>query len=161
MRMEIEAVMDPIHDDEPQDDRDHLHEIDEILEQIDGCEDETLGDESTTSAATTLPHLFPQVQRQPALPRRKEAPTGLQPQLSIVGQAPACRDFLLVSRVTMLCLGTQPEALRRRAPTSSPIENARALYFSNAKSITFFPGLISAVSVDCEYISPGKPSCRF
>src|SRR5690349_6959717 len=45
VRMEIEAVMDPIHDDEPQDDRDHLHEIDEILERIDGCEDDALGDD--------------------------------------------------------------------------------------------------------------------
>jgi hypothetical protein len=35
VRMEIEVVMDPIHEDEPQDDRDHLHEIDEILERVD------------------------------------------------------------------------------------------------------------------------------
>jgi hypothetical protein len=34
VRMEIEAVMDPIHEDEPQDDRDHLLEIDEILERV-------------------------------------------------------------------------------------------------------------------------------
>jgi hypothetical protein len=33
VRMEIEAVMDPIHENEPQDDRDHLLEIDEILER--------------------------------------------------------------------------------------------------------------------------------
>jgi hypothetical protein len=33
VRMEIEAVMDPIHESEPQDDRDHLLEIDEILER--------------------------------------------------------------------------------------------------------------------------------
>lgn len=35
VRMEIEAVMDPIYDCEPQDDRDHLLEIDEILERSD------------------------------------------------------------------------------------------------------------------------------
>ena len=35
VRMEIEAVMDPIHENEPQDDRDHLLEIDEILERVD------------------------------------------------------------------------------------------------------------------------------
>jgi hypothetical protein len=32
VRMEIEAVMDPIHADEPHDDRDHLLEIDELLQ---------------------------------------------------------------------------------------------------------------------------------
>jgi hypothetical protein len=37
VRMEIEAVMDPIYDQEPQDDRDHLLEIDEILERSDDC----------------------------------------------------------------------------------------------------------------------------
>jgi hypothetical protein len=34
VRVEIEAVMDPIHEEEPQDDRDHLHEIEEILERV-------------------------------------------------------------------------------------------------------------------------------
>ena len=38
VRMEIEAVMDPIHESEPQDDRDHLLEIDEILERVDSDE---------------------------------------------------------------------------------------------------------------------------
>src|SRR2546421_1687660 len=33
VRMEMEAVMDPVHEDEPLDDRDHLLEIDEILER--------------------------------------------------------------------------------------------------------------------------------
>jgi hypothetical protein len=37
VRMEIEAVMDPIHEQEPQDDRDHLLEIDEILERVDAA----------------------------------------------------------------------------------------------------------------------------
>jgi hypothetical protein len=43
--MEIEAVMDPIHDAEPADDRDHLLEIDEILEQIDVTESDAIGDD--------------------------------------------------------------------------------------------------------------------
>jgi hypothetical protein len=37
VRMEIEAVMDPVYDQEPLDDRDHLLEIDEILERTDEC----------------------------------------------------------------------------------------------------------------------------
>lgn len=43
VKMEIEAVMDPIHENEPQDDRDHLHEIEEILERLDLSDDEALG----------------------------------------------------------------------------------------------------------------------
>jgi hypothetical protein len=45
VRMEIEAVMDPIHEDEPQDDRDHLLEIDEILERVDASESDAIGDD--------------------------------------------------------------------------------------------------------------------
>jgi len=45
VRMEIEAVMDPIHDAEPADDRDHLLEIDEILAQVDASESEATGDD--------------------------------------------------------------------------------------------------------------------
>jgi len=45
VRMEIEAVMDPIHEDEPNDDRDHLLEIDEILERVDASESEMIGDD--------------------------------------------------------------------------------------------------------------------
>jgi hypothetical protein len=45
VRMEVEAIMDPIHEDEPTDDRDHLMEIDEILgraelDDCDGLDDE-------------------------------------------------------------------------------------------------------------------------
>jgi hypothetical protein len=43
VRMEIEAVMDPIHEDEPQDDRDHLHEIEEILERLDAGDSDEIG----------------------------------------------------------------------------------------------------------------------
>ena len=45
VRMEIEAVMDPIHECEPQDDRDHLLEIDEILERADALESDAIGDD--------------------------------------------------------------------------------------------------------------------
>ena len=45
VRMEIEAVMDPIHEGEPQDDRDHLLEIDEILERVDASESDVIDDD--------------------------------------------------------------------------------------------------------------------
>jgi hypothetical protein len=45
VRMEVEAVMDPIHEQEPQDDRDHLLEIDEILERVDASESDAIGDD--------------------------------------------------------------------------------------------------------------------
>jgi hypothetical protein len=45
VRMEIEAVMDPIHEEEPQEDRDHLLEIDEILERVDASESDAIGDD--------------------------------------------------------------------------------------------------------------------
>lgn len=45
VRMEIEAVMDPVNEDEPRDDRDHLLEIDEILERVDASECEAISDE--------------------------------------------------------------------------------------------------------------------
>ena len=46
VRMEIEAVLDPIHEGEPQDDRDHLLEIDEILERVDASESDCATPES-------------------------------------------------------------------------------------------------------------------
>jgi hypothetical protein len=46
VRMEIEVVMDPIHADELPDDRDHLLEIDEILERVDVSAGEALGDDT-------------------------------------------------------------------------------------------------------------------
>jgi hypothetical protein len=45
VRMEIEAVMDPVHDDEPHDDRDHLLEIDEILERVDVADSDQIDDD--------------------------------------------------------------------------------------------------------------------
>jgi hypothetical protein len=38
VRIEVEAVMDPLHEHEPEDDRDHLLEIDEILERVDAAD---------------------------------------------------------------------------------------------------------------------------
>ena len=45
VRLELEAVMDPIHEEETQDDRDHLLEIDEILERADASESGEVGEE--------------------------------------------------------------------------------------------------------------------
>jgi len=45
VRMEIEVALDPIHDDEPQDDRDHLLEIDEILERVDVSADAEIAED--------------------------------------------------------------------------------------------------------------------
>ena len=45
VRMEIEAVMDPVHENEPQDDRDHLLEIDEILERVDALESDAVDED--------------------------------------------------------------------------------------------------------------------
>src|SRR5262245_59191623 len=45
VRMEVEAVMDPIHEGEPQDDRDHLLEIDEILELADADQSDSVSDD--------------------------------------------------------------------------------------------------------------------
>lgn len=45
VRIEIESVMNPLHEDEPEDDRDHLLEIDEILERLDAAESAEIGDD--------------------------------------------------------------------------------------------------------------------
>lgn len=45
VRMEIEAVMDPIHETDPTDDRDHLLEIDEILERVDASNSAEIDDD--------------------------------------------------------------------------------------------------------------------
>lgn len=45
VRVEVEAVMDPIHEGEPADDRDHLMEIDEILESADAVECDSISEE--------------------------------------------------------------------------------------------------------------------
>lgn len=77
VKMEIEAVMDPIHDDEPEDDRDHLHEIDEILERIDGCDDENLGDDIYHKRRYDLcPHCFRKFNANPLSRAEKQPQLG-------------------------------------------------------------------------------------
>ena len=44
VRLEIEAAMDPLHEDELEDDRDHLLEIDEMLERADAVDCGDLGE---------------------------------------------------------------------------------------------------------------------
>ena len=43
--MEVQAAMDPLEVDEPEDDRDHLLEIQEILERLEDTDSETVGDD--------------------------------------------------------------------------------------------------------------------
>jgi len=43
--IEVQAVMDPLDVDEAEDDRDHLLEIQEILERLDDAENEMIGDD--------------------------------------------------------------------------------------------------------------------
>lgn len=45
VRIEIEAVMDPINDEEMTDDRDHLMEIEEILERSDAEDCDAIGED--------------------------------------------------------------------------------------------------------------------
>ncbi len=45
VRIEVEAVMDPLHEHELDDDRDHLLEIDEILERVDAADCPEIGDD--------------------------------------------------------------------------------------------------------------------
>lgn len=45
VRMEVEAAMDPVHEQEVADDRDHLLEIDEILERAEAADDDAIGDD--------------------------------------------------------------------------------------------------------------------
>jgi hypothetical protein len=43
--MEVQAAMDPLEDNDPDEDRDHLLEIQEILERIEDSERESVGDD--------------------------------------------------------------------------------------------------------------------
>jgi hypothetical protein len=45
VRIEVEAVMDPMHEQEVEGDRDHLLEIDEILERVDAADCPEIGDD--------------------------------------------------------------------------------------------------------------------
>lgn len=76
VRMEIEAVMDPIHEDEPQDDRDHLVEIDEILARAEPDESDGVGDEIYHKRRYDLcPHCYRKFAANP-LSREKKATLG-------------------------------------------------------------------------------------
>jgi hypothetical protein len=45
VRLEVQAVMDPLNDCESDDDRDHLMEIEEILERVDDEQCDSIGEE--------------------------------------------------------------------------------------------------------------------
>lgn len=45
VRIEVEAVMDPLQEHDCQDDRDHLLEIDEILERVEAADCPEIGDD--------------------------------------------------------------------------------------------------------------------
>lgn len=45
VRLEVEAAMDPLHGNQLEDDRDHLLEIDEILERVDAADCPEIGDD--------------------------------------------------------------------------------------------------------------------
>jgi hypothetical protein len=76
VRMEIEAVMDPIHESEPEDDRDHLLEIDEILERAEAAGDDGVGDDVYHKRRYDLcPHCYRKFAANP-LARDKKATFG-------------------------------------------------------------------------------------
>jgi hypothetical protein len=75
VRMEIEAVMDPIHEEEPQDDRDHLLEIDEILERVEAASDPTDDDLYQKRRYDLCPQCYRKFMANP-LAREKKATLG-------------------------------------------------------------------------------------
>jgi hypothetical protein len=76
VRIEIEAAMDPLHEGEVQDDRDHLMEIDEILERVDASESPDIGDEIFERKRYDLcPQCFRKFIQNP-VGREKRAPLG-------------------------------------------------------------------------------------
>ena len=86
--MEIEVAMDPIHDNEPQDDRDHLLEIDEILERVDVTDAEECGEEVYQQRRYDLcPQCYRKFVASPLGREKQVASAGLQPQLSRSGGA--------------------------------------------------------------------------
>jgi hypothetical protein len=72
VQMEMEAVMDPIHADEPADDRDHLLEIEEILNRNDAIDCEPLLSESYHKRRYDLcPHCYRKFLANPLARERK------------------------------------------------------------------------------------------
>ncbi len=73
VRMEIEAVMDPVHADEPQDDRDHLLEIDEILESTIASDSDSLDETYHKRHYDLCPHCYRKFVANPLARERKPA----------------------------------------------------------------------------------------
>ena len=85
VRLEVEAVMDPLHEDESQGDRDHLLEIDEILDRVDAADCPEIGDDVYQKRRfRSVPQLLPQVHSESGRPR-KEGDAGIQPELADLG----------------------------------------------------------------------------
>ncbi|MEX2173232.1 MAG: hypothetical protein WD872_02650 [Pirellulaceae bacterium] len=76
VRMEFEAVMDPLHEHDFADDRDHLLEIDEILERVDAADCPEIGDDVYQKRRYDLcPHCFRKFNQSP-VGRDKKASLG-------------------------------------------------------------------------------------
>jgi hypothetical protein len=76
VRMEIEAVMDPIHENDPADDRDHLLEIDEILERVETIDNDAVSEELYQKRRYDLcPHCYRKFTANP-LGREKKTTLG-------------------------------------------------------------------------------------
>lgn len=76
VRMEVEAVLDPIHEEEPEDDRDHLLEIDEILERVECAADDSLSDDIYHKRRYDLcPQCYRKFQANPLARDKKAAAT--------------------------------------------------------------------------------------
>jgi hypothetical protein len=76
VRMEIEAAMDPVHEQEVSDDRDHLLEIDEILERVEADESPDIADEVYQKRRYDLcPHCYRKFSANP-LAREKKVSLG-------------------------------------------------------------------------------------
>lgn len=74
VRVEIEAIMDPAQPSEPDDDRDHLLEIDEILERVDAVESAASGDEIYQKRRYDLcPHCYRKFAANPLAREKKVA----------------------------------------------------------------------------------------
>jgi hypothetical protein len=74
--MEIEAAMDPAHADEVADDRDHLLEIDEILERVEADDCEAVGEDVYQKRRYDLcPHCYRKFSANP-LAREKKLTLG-------------------------------------------------------------------------------------
>lgn len=77
VRIQIEVALEPLHEDEPADDRDHLLEIDEILERVDVSTLESDPDESFQQQQYDLcPQCYRKFAASPLGRERQPAPLG-------------------------------------------------------------------------------------